>query len=74
MRLGDLEAVADADLVGDGSASVTGVTLDSRRVDPDDLYAALPGASVHGADFVAQAVSSGASAVLTDRAGARRMD
>ncbi len=50
--------------------SVTGLTLDSRRVRPGDLYAALPGARVHGATFAAQAADSGAVAVLTDAEGA----
>ncbi|MCW2759404.1 MAG: UDP-N-acetylmuramoylalanyl-D-glutamate--2,6-diaminopimelate ligase, partial [Nocardioidaceae bacterium] len=59
-------------LVGDGATAVTGLTLSSRRVEPGDLYAALPGASVHGADFAAAAVASGAVAVLTDEAGAAR--
>jgi len=49
---------------------VTGVTLDSRAIQPGDLYAALPGANVHGARFVAAAVGLGAVAVLTDPAGA----
>ena len=49
---------------------VTGVTLDSRAIRPGDLYAALPGANVHGASFVAMAVGNGAAAVLTDPAGA----
>ena len=55
------------------SVSVTGCTLDSRAVEPGDLYAALPGARVHGADFTAAAVASGAVAVLTDPAGAARV-
>ena len=41
---------------------VTGVTLDSRAVRPGDLYAALPGARAHGADFAAQAAAAGAVA------------
>ena len=49
---------------------VTGVTLDSRAILPGDLYAALPGANVHGARFVAAAVGLGAVAVLTDPTGA----
>ena len=64
------------DLVGDvaepgdiTSVTVTGVTHDSRAVQPGDLYAALPGAHVHGAEFVHQAVASGAVALFTDRAG-----
>ena len=52
---------------------MTGVTLDSRAVLPGDLYAALPGARAHGADFAGQAASAGAVAVLTDPAGVERM-
>lgn len=53
-------------------AQVTGITHDSRAVRPGDLYAALPGARFHGADFAAQAAAAGAVAVLTDPAGAER--
>ena len=49
---------------------VTGVSLDSRAIRPGDLYAALPGANVHGADFVTTALGRGAVAVLTDLGGA----
>ncbi|MFD8808062.1 UDP-N-acetylmuramoyl-L-alanyl-D-glutamate--2,6-diaminopimelate ligase [Streptomyces sp. NPDC059597] len=55
-----------------GSAEVTGITHDSRAVRPGDVYAALPGARLHGADFVTQAASLGAVAVLTDPTGAER--
>ena len=51
---------------------VTGCTLDSRAVRPGDLYAALPGARAHGADFAVGAGRAGAAAVLTDPAGAPR--
>ncbi|WP_175408408.1 UDP-N-acetylmuramoyl-L-alanyl-D-glutamate--2,6-diaminopimelate ligase [Streptomyces sp. TRM64462] len=51
---------------------VTGITHDSRAVRPGDVYAALPGARVHGADFAAQAADLGAVAVLTDPSGADR--
>ena len=49
---------------------VTGVTLDSRRVRPGDLYAALGGFTTHGARFAATARDAGAAGVLTDPAGA----
>ncbi|MEV7977716.1 UDP-N-acetylmuramoyl-L-alanyl-D-glutamate--2,6-diaminopimelate ligase [Streptomyces sp. NPDC086519] len=54
------------------AVDVTGITHDSRAVRPGDLYAALPGARLHGADFVAQAAGLGAVAVLTDPTGAER--
>ncbi len=50
----------------------SGITLDSRVVRAGDLYVALPGAQVHGAEFCAAAVASGAVAVLTDPAGRAR--
>ena len=52
-----------------GPLTVSGVTHDSRRVLPGDLYAALPGAHHHGADFCPDAARAGAVAVLTDPAG-----
>ncbi|UNO42580.1 UDP-N-acetylmuramoyl-L-alanyl-D-glutamate--2,6-diaminopimelate ligase [Streptomyces sp. MST-110588] len=53
-------------------AQVTGITHDSRAVRPGDIYAALPGARFHGADFAAQAADLGAAAILTDPAGRDR--
>lgn len=55
-----------------GTVDVTGITLSTARVQPGDLYVALPGARVHGASFAADAVAAGAVAVLTDPDGARR--
>lgn len=54
--------------------AVTGVVLNSREVQSGDLYAALPGAQVHGARFAADAAAAGAVAVLTDPAGERLLD
>jgi len=51
---------------------LSGITLDSRSVEPGDLYVALPGARVHGAAFSADAVAAGAVAVLTDPDGRAR--
>lgn len=53
-----------------GDVAVTGVALDSRKVARGALFAALPGTRVHGAAFVRTALSMGAGAILTDRAGA----
>jgi UDP-N-acetylmuramoyl-L-alanyl-D-glutamate--2,6-diaminopimelate ligase len=67
-RSGDGAVSGDAAALGD--VAVTGVSLASTEVRPGDLYAALPGARRHGAEFAAQAVAAGAVAVLTDPAGA----
>ncbi|MFF5636771.1 UDP-N-acetylmuramoyl-L-alanyl-D-glutamate--2,6-diaminopimelate ligase [Streptomyces sp. NPDC012825] len=68
--LGDLAAHLGTDTPGD--AEISGITHDSRAVRPGDVYAALPGARAHGADFVDQAAGLGAAAILTDPAGAER--
>ncbi|SDT63641.1 UDP-N-acetylmuramoyl-L-alanyl-D-glutamate--2,6-diaminopimelate ligase [Actinoplanes derwentensis] len=69
--LARLAELLPADLTG-GDVPVTGVTHSSREVRPGDLYAALPGANRHGAEFTADAARSGAVAVLTDPAGRDR--
>lgn len=43
---------------------VSGVVHDSRRVEPGDLFVALPGERFDGREFAAEAVSRGAVAVL----------
>ncbi|MEU4272471.1 UDP-N-acetylmuramoyl-L-alanyl-D-glutamate--2,6-diaminopimelate ligase [Streptomyces sp. NPDC026092] len=68
--LGDLAARLGIETPGD--TDVTGITHDSRAVRPGDVYAALPGARLHGADFADQAAGLGAAAILTDPAGADR--
>ncbi len=72
--IGLSHALAGIGLAGPGVPAdlplVTGITLDSRSVLPGDVYAALPGAQRHGAEFTAQALRAGAVAILTDQAGA----
>ena len=48
---------------------VTGVTLRAQDVVPGDLFAALAGATTHGARYAGDAIERGAVAVLTDAAG-----
>ncbi|MFC5382232.1 UDP-N-acetylmuramoyl-L-alanyl-D-glutamate--2,6-diaminopimelate ligase [Aquipuribacter nitratireducens] len=67
-------AAAGAPAPEEDSPVVTGVTLDSRRVGPGWLYAALPGSRTHGARFVPDAARAGAVAVLTDPEGASLAD
>jgi len=51
---------------------VKGVVYDSRQVRPGSCYVALPGTQVDGSDFIDQAVSSGAVAIISERAPERR--
>ncbi len=52
---------------------ITGVTLRGQDVRPGDLFAALPGATTHGARYAGDAMERGAVAVLTDAAGVVEM-
>ena len=69
-RLGLTDVAAQLGLQTAADAVITGVALNTANVVPGDLYAALPGARVHGATFAAVAREAGAVAVLTDPAGA----
>ncbi len=46
----------------------TGITSDSRQIIPGMLFAALPGHTVDGHDYIQQAIERGAVAVLVSRA------
>nr|WP_175539771.1 UDP-N-acetylmuramoyl-L-alanyl-D-glutamate--2,6-diaminopimelate ligase [Nocardioides exalbidus] len=68
-----LSARTDVTVHGDLAVAVSGISLSTARILPGDLYAALPGARAHGADFAGQALDAGAVAVLTDAAGLDRL-
>ena len=55
---------------GEANPDITGVAVDSRQVKDGFLFAAMPGSTVHGAEFIQYAVRMGAVAVLTDAKGA----
>jgi len=46
---------------------ITGVSINASEVKSGDLFIALPGAKTHGINFLDQAISNGAVAVLSDR-------
>ena len=54
----------------DKNPLISGVAVDSRDVRDGFLFAAMPGARVHGAEFIKYAIRMGAVAVLTDAEGA----
>lgn len=68
-RVPDL--VAGAVVAGEGGADAAGVSLDSRRTLPGDIFAALQGTKRDGLAFVEEAARKGAVAVLcgSDRPG-----
>lgn len=63
-RLLTVDAVSDARFA---ALNVRGVTADSRKVKPGDLFVAVAGTQEDGVRFVAPAVAGGAVAVMAER-------
>jgi UDP-N-acetylmuramoyl-L-alanyl-D-glutamate--2,6-diaminopimelate ligase len=61
------QVLPESRLFGIDDLQVDRVVCDSRLVRSGDLFAALPGSDHNGADFVADAIKSGAIAVLSQR-------
>jgi len=69
LSLEQIARITGGRLHGDPAAVVTGeVVIDSRRVTPGGLFAAVAGERVDGHEFAAAAVAAGAVAVLGTRA------
>jgi UDP-N-acetylmuramoyl-L-alanyl-D-glutamate--2,6-diaminopimelate ligase len=80
--LGDLVAQTPGAtlLCGDPATRIGGVTQDTRRLEPGDLFVAVPGLERDGLDFVPRALAGGAFALAVEKpldatffAGARAM-
>lgn len=63
MRLTDLTELYK----GSENPDISGITLDSRKVQKGWLFAALPGAKFDGRNFIGAAARNGAVAILTPR-------
>ncbi|SFJ18728.1 UDP-N-acetylmuramoyl-L-alanyl-D-glutamate--2,6-diaminopimelate ligase [Celeribacter neptunius] len=68
-----LKSLSELGLTAQGGRDeqITGLSVDSRLTESGHLFAALPGARLHGAEFVRKALELGAKAVLTDREGVK---
>src|SRR6218665_4043501 len=53
---------------GRGDIDISGITADSRKVEPGSLFVALSGSKADGASFIADAISKGAAAVVSAHA------
>ncbi len=54
-------------LQGDASATLTGVSIDSRSIERGELFHAIAGANHDGHDFLANALDRGAAALIVER-------
>ena len=67
MKLNEvLSKVKSADIIGDGNVDITGVNIDSRRIQPGHLFVAVRGTQVDGHSFIPKAIEQGAVAVLCE--------
>jgi UDP-N-acetylmuramoyl-L-alanyl-D-glutamate--2,6-diaminopimelate ligase len=60
-------AIAIHEVIGTLDREVDGIFYDSRRVQKNGLYVAIPGAKVDGHQFTEQAIERGASAIVVER-------
>jgi UDP-N-acetylmuramoyl-tripeptide--D-alanyl-D-alanine ligase len=63
----DLVAATGGTLLRDAGRSIRGGAVDSRAVEPDNLFVALPGDRTDGHRFLGAAVAAGAAALLVTR-------
>lgn len=65
LTLGELASLLG--LPNQGRVPITGVTTDSRESEPGLLFVAIKGERFDGHDFISQAISRGAAAVIAER-------
>ena len=68
VSLGSLVAETEGAVIvrGDPAVHVGGVTQDTRRMQPGDLFVAIPGLERQGLAFVGQAITRGAAAIAAE--------
>jgi UDP-N-acetylmuramoyl-L-alanyl-D-glutamate--2,6-diaminopimelate ligase len=66
VRLSALAGALGVPLSGD-EREITGITLDSRQVQPGQLFVAIPGANTDGTRFIPEAVARGAVAICATK-------
>ena len=67
MKLSELlRNVTTISLIGNSEADITGVNIDSRKVERGHLFVAIKGTQTDGHRFIPKAIASGAAAVLCE--------
>ncbi|MFO7535550.1 MAG: UDP-N-acetylmuramoyl-L-alanyl-D-glutamate--2,6-diaminopimelate ligase [Kiritimatiellia bacterium] len=64
-----LAALPEAQCRGSASREIAGLACDSRQVRPGWLFIAIPGNKLNGANFIEDALTRGAAAVVAEQAG-----
>ena len=67
MKLSELlKNITPTRVIGDVDVEITGVNIDSRKVEQGHLFIAMKGTVVDGHRFIAKAVEQGAKAILCE--------
>ena len=67
MKLNELlKNVEVLNILGSDEIEITGVNIDSRRIEPGHLFIAIPGTQTDGHKFIPKAIELGATAVLCE--------
>ena len=67
MKLSELlKQVEVLNIIGDAEKDITGVNIDSRRIEAGHLFVAIPGTQTDGHKFIPKAIELGAVAVLCE--------
>ena len=67
MRLSELlKNVEVVNTIGDAEMDITGVNIDSRRIEKGHLFVAIPGTQTDGHKFIPKAIELGATAILCE--------
>ena len=67
MKLSELlKKVEVLNSLGDADVDITGVNIDSRRIEKGHLFVAIPGTQTDGHNYIPKAIDQGAAAVLCE--------
>ncbi len=69
-----IQNVKVVETVGSLDSNISGLTADSRQVEPGGMFVAVPGTVVDGHDFIDKAVAAGAVAIICERMPEHKAD
>ena len=74
MKLSEILRRAGSGTGKESGAEITGLENNSSRIRPGNIFVAVKGSRLNGADYIGQAVERGAAAVITDSANRNYVD
>jgi len=72
IALKEVAQLIGAELKNESNVIITGITQSDAEVEPGDIFLAIPGSKVHGANFIHSAKERGAVAIVTDLEGLQK--